>query len=144
MGFSLPLRRSKLSVNLKLSLMLSQIAGGMMGSFFLMLFIYDRPFGGKLDGFIPPSETIRTNVRVFNAAHSPFHLSSFDRDSASLSSGTQNPDLYSLCSFSLRCLRRSSWLVGGRPGLLCALIESSSSSPRVIKLYHQRSEVLAT
>jgi hypothetical protein len=103
--------------------------------------VHDSPFGGKLDGFIPPPATIRTNVNVFKEAHSPFQVSSLIREAPSLRSGIQNPDLYSLCSFSLRCLRRSSWLLGGRPGLRCAFSDSSSSSPRAINLLHQQGEV---
>src|SRR4051812_28877093 len=96
--------------------------------------LHESPFGGKLDDFIPPPESTRTNFRVFRAAHSPFHLSNFNRDRSSVNSGIQNPDLYSLCSSSLRCLRRSSWLLGGLPGLLCAFSDSNSSSSRPIKL----------
>jgi hypothetical protein len=105
--------------------------------------VHDSPFGGKLDGFIPPPATIRTNVNVFNAAHSPFHISSLIREALSLRSGIQNPDLYSLCSFSLRCLIRSSWLLGGRPGLRCPFSDSSSSSSRAINLLHQQGDVSA-
>lgn len=104
---------------------------------------HESPFGGKLDGFMPAPATIRTNVKVFRPAHSPFHFSSLSRDASSLRSGIQNPDLYSLCSFCTRLLRRSSWLVGGLPGLLCAFTDSSSAPSRAIKLYRQQSDVVA-
>lgn len=95
---------------------------------------HDKPLGGKLEGLILPPFTTRTNFKVFNPAHSPPHLSSFDLASSSLSSGTHRPPRYSRISVSFLCTMVSSALPGGRPGLRCKLISANSSSCRAINL----------
>jgi hypothetical protein len=76
---------------------------------------HDIPFGGKLDCFLTPELINRIYGITLRPDQCPFHVFSFLIPSSTLISGIQNPVANSRCSTSIRCVRTSSRLLGGRP-----------------------------